>query len=67
MDLRIIASSSCSGGDCPTIYATDGDDVLVQGYVVTDPAALAAIGAPEGEAVVRIPRYVLDRATGSHG
>lgn len=66
MNLRLLAST-CSGGDCPTIYGTDGDDVLVQGYVVTDPDALAAIGAPEGEAVVRIPRYVLDRAARADG
>jgi hypothetical protein len=67
MNLRLLASSSCSGGDCPTIYGTDDGDVLVQGYVVTDPDALKAIGAPEGEAVVRIPRYVLDQAARSDG
>ncbi|WP_216216440.1 hypothetical protein [Amycolatopsis aidingensis] len=43
----------------PTLFATDRADrrtYLAQGWVVTDPEALAEIGPiPDGEAVVEIP------------
>ncbi|WP_433063173.1 hypothetical protein [Dactylosporangium sp. CS-033363] len=39
----------------PTLYRTDRDSWLVQGWMVTDPAALAAMDIPEGETCVEIP------------
>jgi hypothetical protein len=39
----------------PTLYRTDRRSWLVQGWVVTDPAALAEMAIPEGETVVEIP------------
>lgn len=43
----------------PTIYETD-TGFLVQGWVVTDPEALAQLGElPEGETIVEIPRRML--------
>ncbi|MGH3295298.1 MAG: hypothetical protein ACRDP7_26230 [Trebonia sp.] len=39
----------------PTLYKTDRDSWLVQGWAVTDPAALAEMNIPEGETVVEIP------------
>jgi hypothetical protein len=47
---------------CPNLYETDRDTYLVQGYVVTDPEALATLharGLPEGETVVEIPKALL--------
>jgi hypothetical protein len=41
--------------DSPTLYATDRETYLVQGYLVTDPEALAAMHIPEGETVVEVP------------
>jgi hypothetical protein len=41
--------------DSPTLYATDQGTYLVQGYVVTDPEALAAMHVPDGETVVEVP------------
>jgi hypothetical protein len=50
-------------GDSPTLYATDRADrrtYIAQGWVVTDPEALAQIGpVPEGEALVEIPEDVM--------
>jgi hypothetical protein len=50
-------------GDSPTLYATDRTDrktYIAQGWVVTDPQALAEIGPiPEGEAIIEIPEDVL--------
>jgi hypothetical protein len=39
----------------PTLYRTDRESWLVQGWVVTDPEALAAMNIPEGETCVEIP------------
>lgn len=50
-------------GQSPTLFATDRTDrttYIAQGWVVTDPQALADIGSiPEGEAVIEIPEDVL--------
>lgn len=39
----------------PTLYRTDRQSWLVQGWVVTDPEALAKMDIPEGETCVEIP------------
>jgi hypothetical protein len=41
--------------DSPTLYATDRETYLVQGYVVTDPEALSNMRIPDGETVVEVP------------
>ncbi|MCA1836267.1 MAG: hypothetical protein LC721_08055 [Actinobacteria bacterium] len=50
-------------GDSPTLYVTDRTDrktYIAQGWVVTDPQALADVGPiPHGEAIVEIPEDVL--------
>jgi hypothetical protein len=38
----------------PTLYRTDRRSWVVQGWVVTDPVALAAMDIPEGETCVEI-------------
>jgi len=39
----------------PTLYRTDRQSWVVQGWAVTDPAALAAMSIPDGETCVEIP------------
>lgn len=53
--------STCNHGNvCPTLYyQPDSDEFLVQGFVVTDPHALARLNLSVVEAVVRIPTYLL--------
>ena len=50
-------------GNSPTLFATDRTDrvtYIAQGWKVTDPAALAEIGAvPDHEALIEIPEDVL--------
>jgi hypothetical protein len=50
-------------GQSPTLFATDRTDrktYIAQGWVVTDPQALADVGPiPEGEAIIEIPEDVL--------
>jgi hypothetical protein len=52
--------ATCTGGTCPTVYATGRGTVLVQGYIVT--AATAGVQVPEGEQLVEIPSDLLARA-----
>lgn len=56
VDLTFVAKdpgSEPSGS--PTLYRTDRGSWVVQGWVVTDPDALAAMDIPEGETCVEIP------------
>ncbi len=56
MELMFVAKdpgSEPSGS--PTLYRTDRGSWVVQGWVVTDPAALARMDIPAGEACVEIP------------
>jgi hypothetical protein len=39
----------------PTVYRTDRESWVVQGWAVTDPDALAQMDLPEGETCVEIP------------
>jgi hypothetical protein len=60
--IEVLRSDCPSGIDCDRIYDTDGPDLVVQGRVVTDPDALAALGIrkpPAGEAVVLLDRGLL--------
>jgi hypothetical protein len=57
MQLRRLAG--CSGGTCPTVYATDRGTFVVQGAIVTDPQALASVDLPANEALVEVPAELL--------
>lgn len=39
----------------PTVYRTDRGSWVVQGWLVTDPEALAQMNIPDGEGCVEIP------------
>ena len=39
----------------PTLYATDRDSYVVQGWVVDDPAILAAVSVAHDETIVEVP------------
>ena len=43
----------------PTLYRTDRQSWVVQGWVVNDPAVLAAMAIPQGEACVEIPERLV--------
>lgn len=56
MELKFVAKDPGSyPSDSPTLYRTDRGSWVVQGWVVTDPDALAAMNIPEGETCVEIP------------
>ncbi len=51
-------------GESPTLFATDRagrTTYIAQGWIVTDPQALAEIGPiPKGETIIEIPEDVLN-------
>ncbi|WAL67168.1 hypothetical protein ORV05_05090 [Amycolatopsis cynarae] len=63
MRVQFLGSESGQTG-CPTVYKTDRDTYLVQGWVVTDEEALAELhkhgnGIPAHETVVEIPEALV--------
>jgi hypothetical protein len=58
MKLTFLGKDS-TPNDSPTLYATDRETYLVQGYVVTDPEALSQMRIPQGETVVEVPRRLM--------
>jgi hypothetical protein len=61
---RFLGKDPCSQeGQSPTLFATDRTDrrtYIAQGWVVTDPQALADVGpVPPGETIIEIPEDVL--------
>jgi hypothetical protein len=58
MKLTLLGTSS-DRGDCPSVYSTDQDTLVVQGWKIADPAALAAMKIPDHETAVEIPRALL--------
>jgi hypothetical protein len=61
MRLERIAGDCPDGRTCPTVYKTDRETIVVQGYAL--PAhELAQITLPDGEAAVEIPITLLEAA-----
>jgi hypothetical protein len=58
MRVKFLGSTSNNGGS-PTLYETDQDTYLVQGWRVADADTLARLAIPEHETVVEIPRRLL--------
>ncbi|MDQ3708059.1 MAG: hypothetical protein M3387_01915 [Actinomycetota bacterium] len=54
-----LVSGGCSGGSCPTVYATDRGTYVVQGYTVGS-GEDAGLDVPSGEALVEVPAGLLD-------
>ena len=58
--------AGCANGDCPTVYKTDRDTLVVQG--LSFEPAQAGVDIPAGERMVEIPASLLAdylRATSS--
>jgi hypothetical protein len=57
--MRLVKLAGCSGGTCPAVYETDRGSYVVQGAIVTDPDALAALDLPAHETAVEVPASLL--------
>ncbi|AOT59502.1 MULTISPECIES: hypothetical protein [Streptomyces] len=59
--LKLSGDPDCKNGTCPTLWGTpDGQDYVVQGYVITDSERLAQLDLPPGESAVVVPAAVLE-------
>jgi hypothetical protein len=56
----IQVAAECASGTCPTVWATEEGDLVVQGYEIIDMPIDG--GLPRGEAAVRVPRNLVLRA-----
>ena len=58
MKLTFLGTTSSNGG-CPTLFATDRDTYVIQGWKVHDPEALAAMEIPDHETAIEVPKALL--------
>lgn len=66
MRLTFIAKVTQTGNS-PTLWATDTDEYVIQGFTL-DADALAQVGnVPDGELVIRVPKELLRHAKDAHG
>jgi hypothetical protein len=56
--LRFLGKNS-TPTNSPTLYATDQDSYVVQGWIVTDPDVLARHDLPDDETLVEVPPALL--------
>jgi hypothetical protein len=56
--LRFLGKDS-TPSNSPTLYASDNDSYIVQGWVVTDPGVLARLNISDAETVVEVPARLL--------
>jgi hypothetical protein len=54
MKLRFLGKDS-TPTNSPTLYASDQETYVVQGWIVTDPALLDRLDLPDDETVVEVP------------
>ncbi|MFD5815674.1 hypothetical protein [Streptomyces sp. NPDC127038] len=59
MKLRFLGSNS-TGGDCPTLYATDRDTYIVQGWQIFANDLLMQLHIPDGESAVEVPTELFE-------
>lgn len=59
MKLRFLGKNS-TPDESPTLYATDQDSYVVQGWMVTDADILARLPVPDDETIVEVPAALLD-------
>ena len=67
MKLTFIRKAIDSGEtNCPSLYRTDRDTFVVQGWRILDPEALAQLDIPAHETVVEVPIDVLAEIAARH-
>ncbi|MCD0452487.1 hypothetical protein LO762_25360 [Actinocorallia sp. API 0066] len=58
MSIRFMGKVT-SGGDSPTLWATERETYIIQGYKITDPAVAVLLDISEGETCVEIYAMLL--------
>jgi hypothetical protein len=63
--MRLQKIGGCDDGTCPTLFETDRGTYVVQGSIVSDPEALAAMNLPAHETAVEVPAALLEGYRGT--
>lgn len=58
MKLRFLGKET-EGGNSPTLFDTDEDMYVIQGWVVNDAEALGQLRLPEGETAILVPKTLM--------
>jgi hypothetical protein len=58
MQLRFLGKET-EGGNSPTLFDTDEDMYVIQGWTVDDADTLAQLRLPEGETAVIVPKVLM--------
>jgi hypothetical protein len=58
MQLRFLGKVT-EGGNSPTLYDTDEDMYVIQGWTIDDQETLSQLRLPDGEAAVIIPKALM--------
>jgi hypothetical protein len=58
MKLRFLGKET-EGGNSPTLYDTDEDMYVIQGWTIEDPDTLAQLHLPGGEGAVIVPKALM--------
>jgi hypothetical protein len=58
MKLQFLGKES-TPGDSPTLFATDRDTYVIQGWKVTDREALSQMRIPDNETCIEVPRGLM--------
>lgn len=67
MKLTFIRKTIISGEtNCPSLYRTDRDTFVIQGWRISDPETLAQLDIPAHETVVEVPADVLAEIAARH-
>jgi hypothetical protein len=65
MQIRFLGKES-TPGDSPTVWDTDEDQYVIQGFTL-DAATLAQVGEiPAGESVIRVPKALMRHLPEDH-
>lgn len=59
MKLRFLGKVT-EGGNSPTLYDTDEDVYLIQGWTVENPETLSELALPDGETAVIVPKALME-------
>lgn len=60
MQLRFLGKVT-EGGNSPTLFDTDEDMYVIQGWTIDDPATLAQLKLPDGETALIVPKALDSR------
>jgi hypothetical protein len=55
----IFLGKETEGGNSPTLFDTDEDMFVIQGWTIDDLETLAQLSLPEGETAVMIPKALM--------